>query len=385
MLDCQRSSAGAARRGKLVWLVKVCATAWFAAAALILCLDTSAEAKTPGTIHCYGGWCHRINSIDEMDGMVGRRGVLKASYYDDCRRDRFNPCGLTSSGAIFRPDQPDNAASPIFPDGTIILTFNPDTGLAAVVRITSTGPYRGDRTLDVSRATAQHLGFAKRGVASLEVAVLKSPAEHDARYLKLRNYEPVPGFIGRFTTFENAQDAAIAKLRMEQAGVTVAAVDVRAEIERFWPKGLAQDLREKISEDMAPLPEVALLPSAAIAMIEIHGPAQGETVTARTVEEAGLEMPFRVAALASDNLKMGHLKMGQEQSLINGISSLVARARQMAQPQLLASFKDPQVNGAIEDNLTLAEWAKSFIRAAQVRARIGAGASGAISEALAAE
>ena len=123
---------------------------------------------------------------------------------------------MTSSGAVFRPDRPDNAASPIFPDGTVLLTYNPATHLAAVVRVTSAGPYRGDRTLDVSRATAEHLGFLKRGVAALEVVVLKSPEEHEARYSKLRAYAPVPGFLGTFENFEAAHDAALAHMQLRR-------------------------------------------------------------------------------------------------------------------------------------------------------------------------
>ena len=192
----------------------------------ILCAIFAAEAgaKTPGTVHCYGGWCHRVSTIDEMHAMVGQRGYLRASYYDDCRVDRFNACGLTSSGEVFRPDQANNAASPIFPDGTILLAYNPENGNAAVLRVNSTGPYRGDRKLDVSRATAERLGFKKKGVADLAVTVIKSPEPEDARYKKMRNYTRVPGYIGTFKSFDAAHDAAIAGVNL-QINSTVAALD----------------------------------------------------------------------------------------------------------------------------------------------------------------
>lgn len=222
-------------------------------AALASVAAADAKAKTPGTVHCYGKLCHRIHGVEETDGMVGRRGMVKASYYDDCKRDRFNPCGLTSSGAVFRPDLPDNAASPIFPDGTILLTYNPETRLAAVVRVNSAGPYRGDRTLDVSRATAEHLGFRDKGVASLEVAVLKAPEPHEARYKKLRTYAPVPGFLGKFATFDDAHDAALAELDLDgpapPESLPIAGTAPRLDIDSLWPRGLAMDTREvRLSE-----------------------------------------------------------------------------------------------------------------------------------------
>ena len=49
----------------------------------------------------------------------------------ECRRDRFNPCGLTASGEAFRPNDADNAASPIYPEGTVLLVRNPSNGEAA--------------------------------------------------------------------------------------------------------------------------------------------------------------------------------------------------------------------------------------------------------------
>jgi hypothetical protein len=194
----------------LVWLMAPCG---------------AATAKTPGGVHCYGKTCHRVSTLEEMDGIVGRTGFLKVSYYDDCRVDRFNACGLTSSGAVFRPDLPDNAASPIFPDGTVLLAFNPENRRAAVLRVNSAGPYWGDRKLDVSRAAAEKLGFRKRGVAELMVAILKSPAPHEARYKKMRQYDRVPGYIGVFADFHAAHGAAISALALELQAAPVRVAD----------------------------------------------------------------------------------------------------------------------------------------------------------------
>jgi rare lipoprotein A len=155
-------------------------------------------AKTPGKTYCFGGVCHRVLTLAETRARVGKKTTAVTSYYDDCRSDRFNPCGLTSSGAVFRPDKADNAASPVYPNGTKLLVFNPRTGRAAVLRVNNAGPYKGRRTLDVSRGAAAKLGFRHAGVARLIVKVVKAPTRAEARYRARRIYAPVPGYFGRF-------------------------------------------------------------------------------------------------------------------------------------------------------------------------------------------
>jgi rare lipoprotein A len=175
-----------------------------------------ASAKTPGARYCFGGWCHRVSTLAQTETLVGWRGYLLASFYDDCRRDRLNPCGLTSSGAVFHPDLPDNAASPLFPDGTVILAYNPKTGDASVLRITNAGPYSGDRKLDISRAGAERLGFKDVGIAHLVVSVLKSPTIEEATYVRRRIYPSVPGHLGKFENFDQAYARAMERLGREQ-------------------------------------------------------------------------------------------------------------------------------------------------------------------------
>jgi peptidoglycan lytic transglycosylase len=184
-----------------------------AAAALIASVAAAptADAKSPGTRYCFHGYCYRVGTLAQTDTLVGWRGYVHASYYDSCHRDRLNPCGLTSSGAVFRADRADNAASPLLPDGTVILAYNPDTDDASVLRINNAGPYSGKRKLDVSRAAAEKLGFARQGVASLVITVLQSPTKSEASYVKRRVYPKVPGYIGKFATVDLALAAAQAR------------------------------------------------------------------------------------------------------------------------------------------------------------------------------
>jgi len=168
----------------------------------------AAEAKTPGKTYCFYGKCHRVKTIAEMEALVGSEETVRASHYDSCKRDRYNPCGLTSSGAAFDSEAPDNAASPIYPDGTTLLVWSPDTRASIVLRVNNAGPYWGDRKLDVSRRAAEVLGFAGQGVATLKIRVIDAPSLEEATYKRNRTYDPVPGYIGEFASLDEAQTGA---------------------------------------------------------------------------------------------------------------------------------------------------------------------------------
>lgn len=173
---------------------------------------TVADAKTPGKTYCFYKKCHRVKSLSETRALVGHDVTLAASHYNDCRFDRYNPCGLTSSGEKFHPDRADNAASPIYPDGTVLLVWHEATQDAAVIRINNAGPYWGNRKLDVSIATAEQLGFRGRGVTTLETRVIKAPDTQEAKYSRNRRYRPVPGYIGKHASIEKAERAAVAAI-----------------------------------------------------------------------------------------------------------------------------------------------------------------------------
>lgn len=144
-------------------------------------VSDTALAKTPGRTYCYNEVCHRVKTLAEMEQLVGHEEVVLASYYDDCKVDKNNPCTALSSGEEHRPDLPDNAASPVYPNGTILVLVNPDTHAQVLVRVNNSGPYRKGRMLDVSRAAAEQLGFLKKGVARLKVTVISGPLSASGR------------------------------------------------------------------------------------------------------------------------------------------------------------------------------------------------------------
>lgn len=217
-----------------------------------------ADAKSPGSRYCFNGFCHRVGTLAQTDTLVGWRGYLLASYYDSCKLDRLNPCGLTSSGAVFRPDLADNAASPLLPDGTVILAYNPKTGDASVLRVTNAGPYSGKRKLDVSRAAAEKLGFRKQGVAALVISVLQSPTNAEASYVRKRVYAPVPGYLGQFETVDIALDAAEARFGGRDDG------DGSADA-AFETASLGED-------GLVPRPRLAVSPSLARELTILRSP-----------------------------------------------------------------------------------------------------------------
>jgi rare lipoprotein A len=231
-------------------------------AAAILTGATAADAKSPGTRYCFHGYCHRVGTLAQTDTLVGWRGYVLASYYDSCARDPLNPCGLTSSGAVFRADLPDNAASPLLPDGTVILAYNPKTGDASVLRITNAGPYSGERNLDVSRAAAEKLGFSEQGTAPLVISVLQSPTKEDATYVRKRVYPTVPGYLGKFETLDNALETAQARF------------DFRDESEQTVDSEVAALEAAALDNPMVPKPQLAVSPSLARELVMLRAPPQ---------------------------------------------------------------------------------------------------------------
>lgn len=244
-----------------------------AAASLIVgAAVPTAEAKSPGARYCFHGSCHRVGTLAQTDTLVGWRGYVLASYYDSCGRDRMNPCGLTSSGAVFRPDLPDNAASPLLPDGTVILAYNPKTGDASVMRITNAGPYSGERKLDVSRAAAEKLGFRDRGVAALVIGVVQSPTNAEASYVRRRVYPPVPGYLGRFETFDIALEAAQERLGVGKDGEQPAG-----------DEGAAMETAA-LGTDLVPSPRLAVSPSLARELVMLRSAPRSVSRGVRLVQ-----------------------------------------------------------------------------------------------------
>jgi hypothetical protein len=94
-----------------------------------------------------------------------------ASWYGK----RFNG-RPTATGEPFDMDAL-TVAHPRLPMGSILRLSNPASGQSLLVRVNDRGPYYPGRGIDVSYRVADLLGFADRGVARIEVQLLKLPGQ----------------------------------------------------------------------------------------------------------------------------------------------------------------------------------------------------------------
>ena len=233
-----------------------------------------ALAKLPGAVHCYNDICHRVRTVTETEARRGIVEPLVASFYDAPENDRFNPSFETSSGTRFEPYADDNAASPIHPDGTVLLLWSPVTRGAAIVRVNNAGPYYPGRTLDVSRGVAERMGFAHGGTMQLLTVVIAAPSEPEAHYVRGRVYPKARGYLGKFDNIALASFAEpIARMAARPEGTTAFGLAPSAQIalnmaeEHFRLTELALAFRGAPADTMPP-PEMILI-SAPLVIPEI--------------------------------------------------------------------------------------------------------------------
>jgi rare lipoprotein A len=114
------------------------------------------------------------------DGSYDRVGI--ASWYGELFHGR-----RTANGEIYDADRL-SAASPTLPLPVYAKVTNLDNGRSLVVRVNDRGPYRSNRIIDLSRRSADLLGFRGRGTARVRVqyhgrAPLDGDDGYERRYL----------------------------------------------------------------------------------------------------------------------------------------------------------------------------------------------------------
>jgi len=120
--------------------------------------------------------------IDDPKGYTAKG---RASWYGAAFRGR-----LTSNGEIF-DNMSLSAAHPTLPLPSYARVTNLDNGKSVVVRINDRGPFHGGRLIDVSRMTAEVLGFRRAGTTDVRVSYVgpASLSGTDDRKLLLSTYE----------------------------------------------------------------------------------------------------------------------------------------------------------------------------------------------------
>lgn len=126
---------------------------------------------------------------------VGRPYMIKGKWYTPYVDYDYQETGLaswygpgfhgrmTANGEIF--DENDiSAAHTTLPLPSVVRVTNLDNGRAMIVRVNDRGPFVDGRILDVSRRTAQMLGFERDGLARVHVELLADDSKREMMIAK---------------------------------------------------------------------------------------------------------------------------------------------------------------------------------------------------------
>jgi len=112
----------------------------------------------------------------------------QASWYGELFHGRY-----TANGEIYDMDRL-SAAHPTLPLPVYAQVTNLNNGRTIIVRVNDRGPFRKDRIIDLSRRSAEALGFRNRGTATVRVkylgrAPLNGDDSYEQRYLASRGLQ----------------------------------------------------------------------------------------------------------------------------------------------------------------------------------------------------
>lgn len=103
--------------------------------------------------------------------------VGQASWYGELFHGRY-----TANGEIYDMDRL-SAAHPTLPLPVYVRVTNLQNGRSIVVRVNDRGPFKNERIIDLSRRSAEVLGFRHRGTAQVRVQYLRrAPLSGDDSY-----------------------------------------------------------------------------------------------------------------------------------------------------------------------------------------------------------
>lgn len=147
------------------------------AAAFLLALATSARSSVEKVATPRAGFVAVHSSYESSQPQIAepmtttisgaKKNLMTASWYGKKFQGR-----LTASGERFDLNQL-TAAHKTLPLGSFVRLTAPSTGQSVVVRINDRGPWLKGRDFDLSEAAAAKLGIHEKGIAKVEMALLK--------------------------------------------------------------------------------------------------------------------------------------------------------------------------------------------------------------------
>lgn len=130
----------------------------------------------------------------------------------------------TSNGEIFSHYKA-SAAHKSLPIPCYARVTNLENGLSVVVRVNDRGPFHPNRLIDLSYAAAVKLGYADKGTAKVEVAVIDVAGVEDLRGVSTDTYRYLQ--VGAFANLEAAIGLRDRLQQMLSAPVFVSPVDAK--------------------------------------------------------------------------------------------------------------------------------------------------------------
>lgn len=112
-----------------------------------------------------GDWTEVVRRVEPVPSQP--LGTVRASWYGPGFAGR-----PTANGEVFDPSQL-TTAHPSLPFGSKVRVTNMETGTSVVVRVNDRGPFVPGRALDLSEAAAARLDLLHRGVAPVELELLR--------------------------------------------------------------------------------------------------------------------------------------------------------------------------------------------------------------------
>ncbi len=140
-----------------------------------------------------------------FSGTVSASETGQASWYGGKFQGR-----QTANGEIFDTNKL-TAAHKTLPFGTVVKVTNLHNNKSVEVRINDRGPFIEGRIIDLSKAAADAIEMTARGVATVRLEIVSSPAENAAGTAQISpvpsKYETDSGFIVQIASFSKLDNA----------------------------------------------------------------------------------------------------------------------------------------------------------------------------------